>query len=100
MLQLLGHLSAFGEGKELFSIKDSGTSVDILRKQPQGTADKAPRSITKGTVTQTRPFFTGWHAARLPRLTADVMVISIWVSVAWISAQAVQSAAINSKLLL
>lgn len=82
-------------------MKDSGMSVDILRKQPQGTtADKAPRSITKGTVTQTRSVFTGWPAARLPRLTADVMLIPIWVSVAWISTQAAQSAAINSKRLL
>lgn len=100
MSQLLGHLSVFGKGKELFSIKDSGMSVDILRKQPQGTADKAPRSITKGTVTQTCSVFTGWRSARLPRLTADVMLIPIWVSVAWISTQAAQSAAINSRLLL
>lgn len=98
--QLLGHLSVFGKGKELFGMKDSGMSVDILRKQPQGTADKAPRSITKGTVTQTRSVFTGGPAARLPRLAADVMLIPLWVSVAWISTQAAQSAAINSKLLL
>lgn len=63
MHQLLGHLSAFGKGKERFSIKDSGTSVDILRKQPPGTADKAPRSITKGTMTQTHPFL---QAGMLP----------------------------------
>ena len=98
--QLLGHLSVFGKGKELFGMKDSGMSVDILRKQPQGTADKAPRSITKGTVTQTCSVFTGGRAARLPRLAADVMLIPLWVSVAWISTQAAQSAAINSKLLL
>lgn len=34
------------------------------------------------------------------RRAADVMLIPLWVSVAWISTQAAQSAAINSKLLL
>lgn len=74
------HLTVLGEGKELFSIKDLGMSVDILRKQPRGTADKAPRSITKGTVTQMHSIFTGWHAARFSRLMSDVMLSPIWVS--------------------
>lgn len=82
------------EEKELFSIKDSGMSVDILRKQPRGTADTAPRSITKGTVTQMTSIFTGWQLARFPRLMADVMLIPIWVS-AQISTTAAHSAAIN-----
>lgn len=82
------------EEKELFSVKDSGMSVDILRKQPQGTADTAPRSITKGTVTQMTSIFTGWQLARFPRLMADVMLIPIWVS-AQISTTAAHSAAIN-----
>lgn len=67
-------------GKELFSIKDLGMSVDILRKQPQGTADKTPRNVTKGTVTQMHSIFTGWPAANFSRLMSDVMLSSIWVS--------------------